>query len=217
MIDLEHRLVSLGDELALDDADLVDQVLARLDEPGSAWRNGRPWIRVAAAAAIVVALIIAAVPAPRRTVAGWLGFDQVRIERRPDLSVPTEPDPFESTTVVPTEDGAAPTVPDSLPVQNVDGREILVSVIDGRLDDGLLTKTLGSGTAIIEVDVAGHRGLWIDGEPHDVMFETPDGAFMSQRFAGNTLLWQVGDVLYRVEGFGSLDAALKFAATMGTP
>ncbi len=211
MIDLEQRLVSLGDELALDDADLVDLVLGRLDRPVPDGRNGRLWIHVAAIVIVVLTVLTATIPAPRRIVAGWLGFDQVRIERRPDLTVPTEPDPFESSS----EPSSSAT--DESRVESVDGREILVSVIDGRLSDSSLTKTVGSGTAVIEVDVAGHRGLWIDGEPHDVMYESPEGDFTSRRFAGNTLLWQVGDVLYRLEGFESLDDALEFAATVGTP
>lgn len=34
---------------------------------------------------------------------------------------------------------------------------------------------------------------------------------MFERMAGNTLLWQHGDVIARVEGFADLDAALAFA------
>ncbi|MHB1090076.1 MAG: hypothetical protein ACYC0U_03215, partial [Ilumatobacteraceae bacterium] len=94
-----------------------------------------------------------------------------------------------------------------------DGREILVSTIDGQLGGPIMQKRLGSSTSIIEVDVAGHLGLWIDGAPHQVMYETGDGNVVVERVAGNTLLWEVGDVLYRLEGFDNLDDAIEFAGT----
>ena len=74
-----------------------------------------------------------------------------------------------------------------------------------------MQKTLGSSTSIIEVDVGGHLGLWIDGAPHQVMYETSDGSVVVERVAGNTLLWEVDPVLYRLEGFDNLDDAIKFA------
>ena len=89
----------------------------------------------------------------------------------------------------------------------------MVSAIVGRLDGTVLRKTLASDTSIIEVDVAGYLGLWIDGAPHQVMYESGDGDIVVERVAGNTLLWEVDLVLYRLEGFDKLDDALKFAGT----
>ena len=56
--------------------------------------------------------------------------------------------------------------------------------------------------------------MWIDGAPHEVFYRDGDGEVVFERFAGNTLLWQEGDVLYRVEGFPTLADALAYAATV---
>lgn len=233
MIDLEGRLSILGDELDLDDdVDasrlLVDQVIERLDEPD---RGGwaRRSLQVAALVVLVVAVSVVAVPSSRRTLADWFGFDRARIELRPDLSVPEQPPVISPIPTDPEPPGSAPptrsdSVPsDSLPsgslpgpgrssTVSVDGIAVLVSALDGTLDDGLITKMVGGDSSVREVDVAGRRGVWIDGAPHDLAYLTGDGEVVFERFAGNTLLWQDGDVLYRVEGFPTLADALAYAS-----
>ena len=93
----------------------------------------------------------------------------------------------------------------------VHGREVLLSAIDGRLFEAGITKTVQSSEQISEVRVGDHPGLWIAGEPHQVVYESPDGEVVVTRAASNTLLWQDGQVLYRVEGFDDLADALEFA------
>lgn len=200
MIDLEARLTDLGDLLDVDDAGLVESILTRLDRSTS-WDDRRVHRRLQLVAVFVLVVTAAVVvhPDSRGVVARWFGLDQVRIERRLDLELPDTPATFD-----------LPGPGDSRIVE-VGDREILVSTIDGRLAEPLLRKMLGSNTSIVEADVAGHPGLWIDGAPHEVMYETSDGDVAIDRVAGNTLLWQVGDVLYRVEGFGDVDHAIAFA------
>jgi hypothetical protein len=245
MIDLERRLSTLADELDLDDdvdarGLLVDQVLARLDEPDrSGW--SRRSLQVAALVVLVVAASVVAVPSSRRTLADWFGFDRARIEVRPDLSVPEQAPVISPTPTDAEPSGAAPPTPsDSVPSDNVptetlpsetlpsgslpgpgrsstvlvDGIAVLVSALDGTLDDGLITKMVGGDSSVREVDVAGRRGVWIDGAPHDLAFLTGDGEVVFERFAGNTLLWQDGDVLYRVEGFPTLADAAAYASKL---
>lgn len=197
--DLERQLTELGDGLDLDDRGLVDDVLARLDEPADPASSSTPWLRVAAAVLVVVLVAAVLLPGPRRTVAGWFGFDNATIEREPGLTVPDEaPDaqPVPGASV-------APNV--SLP----DG--VVLSILDARLDDSLLVKSLGPDSAIVEVDVDGHSGVWIDGAPHELVVEDGDGAIVTRRFAGNTLLWQVDDTLYRLEGSDTMLSALAVA------
>lgn len=210
---LEARLRTLGDDLALDESDgLVDTVLARLDEcadPVTESRRHRAtlgWLRVAAVGLVVVAAALLVLPSSREAIADWFGLGGVDIDRDPDLSVPDHP---------PAVDDAATAGPGTL--VDVDGTDVVVAEIDvgefGGLDDAaFLSKTLASGTAIERVDVAGDPGLWIAGEPHVVTYLDRDGRPVTERFAGNTLLWQDGDVIRRVEGFASLAAALAFAA-----
>ena len=190
MIDLEHDLARLGDRLALDDAGLVDAVADRLATTATpaARPRSRPWL---AAAAVVLAVVAAALalPSSRDAIADWFGLDGVRIEQQPALSVP---------------DGAV----DDLPAG------ITVDALAGSLELDRITKALGDGTQIRRVDVGGHPGLWIEGAPHEVVIRDPSGDIVTQRFAGNTLLWQDGDTIRRVEGFPTLDAALAFAAAL---
>ena len=190
MIDLEHDLARLGDRLVLDDAGLVDDVMARIAAPVPA-EPGVPsrWL-VAAAVAFAVVAAALVVPSSREVIADWFGLDGVRIEQQPDLSVPAD-------------------AVDDLPAG------ITVDRFDGSLDDALVTKVLGDGSDIQRVDVGGRPGLWIDGEPHELVIRDVDGETVIRRFAGNTLLWQDGETIRRVEGFPSLDEALAFAVAQG--
>jgi hypothetical protein len=201
MTDLGTRLVELADALDLDDADIVDEVLRRVHEPAVVRARPRRLILVAAALVTVVTGAVVH-QGSRGALARWFGLDGVRIERIDDLELPAGrpridlPGPGESEVVV------------------VDGRELLVSTIDGRID-GLIRKNVGPGSTIVEVDVDGRPGLWIGGAPHEVLYEDAGGAIAVERVAGRTLLWQDGDLLHRVEGFDDLDSALAFA-TSGT-
>lgn len=184
MIDLEHDLARLGDLLALDDESLVDDVFAGLATPAPADRSHR-WL---VAAAVVLAVVAAAlvVPSSRQAIADWFGLDGVRIEQQPDLSVPAD-------------------VTGQLPAG------VTLDEFDGTLDADVVTKVLGDETTIRRVDVGGRPGLWIDGEPHELVIRDVDGETVIRRFAGNTLLWQDGDTIRRVEGTATLEEALAVA------
>ena len=184
MIDLEHDLARLGDRLALDDEGLVDDVLARIATTTPVRRSHG--LLVAAAVVLAVVATALVVPSSRQAIADWFGLDGVRIEQQPDLSIPAD-------------------ATDQLPAG------VTYDQFDGSLDDALLTKVLGVGSDIQRIDVDGHPGLWIDGVPHEVVIRDANGETVIRRFAGNTLLWQDGDTIRRVEGFASLDEALAFA------
>ena len=98
----------------------------------------------------------------------------------------------------------------------VDGTEVLVSEFIGSLDTPAVSKTVGDGSAVVEVEVGGAPALWIEGDPHEVAFLDADGEVVVERFAGNTLLWQDGRVIRRVEGFDDVDAAIDLAESVGT-
>lgn len=203
---LDDRLRTLGDQLDLDDSTLVADVLARLDrEPAAdlppAWP--RRALRVAAVVLVVAAAVVVAVPSARESVADWFGFDGVTIERDSGLDAPTTADPIDDATA----DGLGTMAAD------VDG-DVLVSEFSGSIGTDGLTKTLGDGTDVRRVEVDGALGLWIDGDPHEVVYRDPDGQFVVERFAGNILLWQDGDVVRRLEGFDSLEGALAYARAL---
>jgi hypothetical protein len=203
MIDIEDhdrlatRLAELADELALDDSGLVESVLDRIDARPR-WAQGarrRGWLVAAALIALVAG--VALHPGTRRAMADWLGLDGVRVEVDPGLSLPAhrgvfpEPGPGESRTVL------------------VDGRVILVSAVRATLDDELISKAVGSSAQVQRVDVLGHPGLWISGTPHEVFYRAA-GDVLVERVAADTLLWNDGTTLFRVEGFDDLGAALDY-------
>jgi hypothetical protein len=194
--DLTEQLRALGDALEFDDADLAESVLGRIDtEPRS---RVRPWLLVAAAA-LVILIGVALIPDSRRAVARWFGLDGVTVEVDPAVRgtvAPVSPDlpgPGESRVV------------------DVDGRQILVSTVEGTLSPRMITKSVQSSNQVQVVDVDGAPGLWIAGPSHEIGYESPPGETVFERMAGNTSLWQRGDVLTRVEGFDDLGAALAFA------
>ena len=190
---LAERLADL--HLTVDDLDVVDGVLDRL--AGRPPRPHRMRWRVAAAVLLVLAVSVAAIPGSRRTVAGWMGLDSVRVERLPVLDLPEGLDAADLPR------------PGATTVLHIGDRTVLVSTIEARLDDVPIVKQVGAGTTVEEVDVDGHRGLWIAGADHVITFDTDEVPTVA--IAGNTLLWESGDVLYRIEGLPELDAAIELA------
>jgi sigma-70-like protein len=77
--------------------------------------------------------------------------------------------------------------------------------VDARV---LVQKLVPPGTSVEEVDVDGSPGYWISGAPHAVERDAV------MRLAGNTLLWQQGDVTLRLEGAPDLPTALAVARTL---
>lgn len=200
--DVIARLSELGECLDVDDERLVDDVLDRVARPtkrsGRADRpNRRAWLVAAATIALVVGFV--AHPSSREAMARWFGLDGVNVEVDPSLPATPSSEPF-----------AVPG-PGESELVTVDGRDVLFSAIDGRLFEAGISKTVQSSDQISEVRVGDHLGLWIAGEPHQVAYESPGGEVVITRVASNTLLWQDGPVLYRVEGFDDLADALEFA------
>jgi hypothetical protein len=90
---------------------------------------------------------------------------------------------------------------------------LVLSQARGGIYDGFIKKTGGRGTTILEVDVDGERGLYVDGPDHFVMFLDENGLVSDERtyLAGTVLLWNRGDLLLRLEGDLSRDEALELA------
>ncbi len=183
---LETRLLALGEAMEFPRAaTLADDVLGALEEP-VAIRQRRRWRRpllAVAAAMIVIVATTLAVPGSRRAVARWFGFDGYRIERVVDL-----PD---------VDAGPAPIGP---------------LVTRGDLTTEAFAKLTRIGTDVREVDVNGRPGFWISGGEHLFFTYDRDGSRREQRLAGNTLVWQHGDEIVRIEGIQlTLAEALRIA------
>ncbi|HWH31577.1 MAG TPA: hypothetical protein VNU01_02785 [Egibacteraceae bacterium] len=93
----------------------------------------------------------------------------------------------------------------------------LVTVLPGRLDAGALAKSLWQeDTELTAVRVGGQEGWWVSGADHALVYFDAEGGVRADRsrLAGPTLLWQDGEVLYRLESGLSLARALEVAASV---
>ena len=204
----------------------------------------RRLLALATAALLLLACgAAAAVPASRHAVLDWLGLRSVHIERAPRLPVlPPGPaggklDLGARTTLAAARtrlnfDVVVPSQPPdevyfagrpvggrvSLVYASRGGRpRMLVTEFRGSQPRGFLFKTLGPGTTAEPVRVNGEVGVWIAGRPHQLVFRDANGEPQSDsvRLAGNTLLWQHGDVLVRLEAQVPKAEALRIARSMG--
>jgi len=90
---------------------------------------------------------------------------------------------------------------------------LVLTEFRGAIFDGFLKKTAAGGTRIEPVRVRGERGLFISGDAHFVMFLDASGRIADEPtyLAGNTLLWNRGPLLLRLEGRLSRAEALELA------
>ena len=184
---------------------------------------------VIALAAIAVAPGVAfAVPPARSAILDWLGFGPIRVTRVATLPrVPDAPGPSlgRATTLAEARHVTGfriltpPGKPDAVFVGNgevtlVYGR-LLLSELPGH---GVFVaqKVVGPGTRVEEVRVTGEPGLWLAGAPHLFAYLDANGAFRTGRvrLAGNTLLWEHGTLVLRLEGARTKGQALRLASSV---
>ncbi|HEY8169904.1 MAG TPA: hypothetical protein VIH24_02250 [Candidatus Limnocylindria bacterium] len=98
------------------------------------------------------------------------------------------------------------------------GIGLLVQVIEGALDREQVEKLVASdpGTSVAAVQVGDADGFWITGPPHLVRIIDPNGgpSTLPTRLAGDTLVWESGGVLYRMESAMGLEETLRIAETI---
>jgi hypothetical protein len=101
-----------------------------------------------------------------------------------------------------------------LPETEETGVGMLVMEFRGRIELPFLEK-LVRADQVQEVQVGGSPGYWIEGE-HIVTYLDARGATVEERsrLAGNTLLWQRGDVTFRLESALPIEEAIRIAESM---
>jgi hypothetical protein len=101
-----------------------------------------------------------------------------------------------------------------LPETEETGVGMLVMEFRGRLELPFVEK-LVRAEQVEEVEVAGSPGYWVEGE-HIVSYLDVRGEPMEERsrLAGNTLLWQRGEVTFRLESALSMEEAIRIAESM---
>lgn len=96
------------------------------------------------------------------------------------------------------------------------GVAALVSEIgNARAVSALFGKVIGPEARVAPIVVNGGSGFWIEGQPHDFFYRSADGSVVDEhlRLAGNTLLWERGTVLFRIEAQVDEATALRIAAS----
>lgn len=239
MPELEQRLRELGSRVEFPETPPLASALDLRPAPTRA-RPPRRTLRVLAIACVLLALAVGtafAVPASRHAILEWLGLRGVTVERVVSLpSVPATADlalgdrvsleraNAEFDVLVPEALGE----PDEVYVDRATpggrvtlvyrdpqgGVAALLTEFRGDLAPELIGKLVAGNAQARAVTVTGGaQGVFLSGGPHVVFYRDADGEIREEtlRLAGNTLLWQRGDVLLRLESALSLEEALGVA------
>jgi hypothetical protein len=239
--ELEHRLRELGEQIEFPAtpslALAVEPDLERA--PSRRRRRTTRVLAIAFALLLLAAGTAFAVPGSRNAILEWLGLRGVTVERVVSLpSVPAvadlalgEPVSLEEAQRLVSFEILAPELlpePDeayadsttsggrvSLVYRGPNGEiRAVLTEFRGALAPELVGKLVGAGTRAEAVSVrGGARGLFLSGEPHVFFYRDPSGEIREEtlRFAGNTLLWEQGDLLLRLESALPKDAAVRVA------
>ena len=102
-----------------------------------------------------------------------------------------------------------------LPASPFTDAGLLITQFRGQPEPGFLKKVTGAGM-VRSVAVGGEPGFFFSGEPHFFSYQDTTGQFREEqtRLAGNTLIWQRGDLTLRLEGELSLAEAVRIAESM---
>jgi hypothetical protein len=102
-----------------------------------------------------------------------------------------------------------------LPASPFTDAGLLVTQFEGQPTPEFLKKVTAMGV-VEEVTVGGEPGYWFSGEPHFFTYIDAAGRFREEqtRLAGNTLIWQRGDLTLRLEGDIPKDEAIRIAESM---
>jgi hypothetical protein len=102
-----------------------------------------------------------------------------------------------------------------LPASSFTDAGLLVTEFRGQPTPEFLKKVTVLGV-VEQVTVGGEPGYWFSGEPHFFTYRDTAGNLREEqtRLAGNTLIWQRGDLTLRLEGELSRDEAIRIAESM---
>jgi hypothetical protein len=103
-----------------------------------------------------------------------------------------------------------------LPETNEPGVGFLLMRFDGITDPGFYEKVIGTGTHLETVEVAGHDGFWIDGDPHFFYYVRDGQQFFDEnrRWVGDALIWSDGTTTFRIESALGRDETIAIAESI---
>jgi len=242
MNDLERRLAGLAPDYPFPPT--PDLAMAARGQLGLKRGGRRPSRLVLALAALVAAFagVLAASPGARGALADWLDFlPGVRVERvdeLPSMPLASWTGVYGEEVTLAEAERLAPfdlLLPESQGEPDLvyryrdpsggfvatavygDARDARLVLTQWTTEDILFHKLLGPVTQAELVDVRDARGLWISGNQHVVFYLGQDFQERAAQgaLAGNVLVWQEGDVGYRLEAGVGLERALQLAAELG--
>jgi hypothetical protein len=102
-----------------------------------------------------------------------------------------------------------------LPASAFTDAGLLITEFQGEPTPEFIKKVAVAGQVEF-VEVGGEPAYWFSGEPHFFTYRDRAGAFREERtrLAGNTLIWQRGELTLRLEGELSKEEALRIAESM---
>lgn len=240
MTDLERRLSDLADHIEWPDRDLSPSVRSRLAGTPASRPMRLRWVAALGGIVVVAALLVT--PAGRTAVAEVLGVVGIEIRWSDDVSAADSHrglqlgDPVSLTEAVDSAPmtllvpGGDPGPPDvvyrdgtristvwepttELPEVGDSDVGLLHMQFPARLDGALLSKRLGSSSAVETLIVRDRTAFWIDGGPHTVTYLDEFGVEREEttRLAGNVLIWEEDGVTHRIETALPRESAIVIA------
>ena len=108
----------------------------------------------------------------------------------------------------------APT--DDLPPTIESDIGLLIMEFHGSVTPEPIGKMISSGTEVEPVGLEDGTAYWISGDPHVFFYMSPDGEHIDEgrRWVGDALIWQDGEMTYRIETSLGKDAAIRIAESL---
>ena len=235
MPELEHELRRLSSDVAFPAApDLVGGLAERLRAQETSRRRVRPAV-LGFVALVVAATAALLIPPARSAILDFLRIGGATIER--SATQPTAPSDADLALGDRVELSEAERVTDfdvrvppvgtgiyldrSIPGGKVSflwrraGRRLLVSEFSGD-QLAFVGKTVGPRSRIEYVRVGDAEGVWLAGEPHELLWRDEHGRVKidTRRLVGSVLLWDADGVTYRLEGARTRGEALAIARAL---
>jgi hypothetical protein len=233
---LEAQLVALGRELEVPAApNLVPAVMERI---GPRRARRRTWLLAVALVLVAALAATLAIPSARSAFLRILhiGGEEIRIvdelpplEPAPGLDLGERVSLAEARRRVPFRVLVPEDEPDAVYFRPL-GRsgevtllygtleqvKVLIMQRPGRFDSGFVKKIAARDTKVEFVPVGTASGVFLSGKPHFYFLVNEFGAVVEEtvRLAKNVLIWDRGDVAYRIEGDLTREQALSLAATL---
>jgi hypothetical protein len=91
------------------------------------------------------------------------------------------------------------------------GPGILLVEVGGALETLDISKAIPEGGAVETVDIGGVPGYWVTGAFHQFAIDARDGEHLLHQVAGETLVWEFGGVVYRLETRAGKDESIALA------